>query len=60
MQTTKTQSLCYSNAEWLNKQIEYASSQFSLAVESGHESLMHFWADRWNRLERHHKDLRQA
>ena len=55
---TETDSLCYSNAEWLTKQIDYASLQFRNAYESGHDELKEFWCDRWTRLERHYKDIR--
>lgn len=53
-----TDSLCYSNAEWLSKQIEYACQQFHYASQADHAELRDFWADRWNRLERHYKALR--
>lgn len=53
-----TQPLCYSNAEWLSQQIDYARLRFSEAREINNRELIDFWADRWNRLERHYKDLR--
>jgi hypothetical protein len=53
-----TKPLWLSNAEWLNKQIEYSRLQFSDAVKREDKALTDFWADRWNRLERHYKDLR--
>jgi hypothetical protein len=56
--TTGTNSLCYSNAEWLTKQIDYASQQFHDACQRDHRELTNYWADRWDRLERHYKDLR--
>jgi hypothetical protein len=53
-----TKPLCWSNAEWLNKQIEYSRLQFREAYKRKDEALTDFWSDRWRRLERHYKDLR--
>jgi hypothetical protein len=58
--TTGTNSLCYSNAEWLTNQINYARQQFHDAIQREHTELRDFWADRWNRLERHYRDLRSV
>ena len=52
------QALCYSNAEWLNKQIDYARQQFRHAYQEDNQELKNFWCDRWDRLERHYKELR--
>jgi hypothetical protein len=53
-----TKPLCLSNAEWLNKQIEYSRERFSEAYKMKDEALTDFWEARWRRLERHYKDLR--